>query len=193
MTFTHSIQGCIWHWDDRWYDSLSTNEVTLEPLFTKQTRSYRKISWRLKSARFGFRLSNRSEIWQSTRQQRCQCACQISEWYDHYNIQSRGSEISQDLIVRRPSAIYDCTVSRIPVLTCSCHAYCEQTNITRGYHSSNCLFVHTSINSSTVVLRICKSYHNSSYCYFCQYDNDKYFLSHHTSSRPVSISSNLIS
>ena len=37
-------------------------------------------------------LSNRSEIWLAPRQQRCRDTCQISERYDHYNIQSRGSE-----------------------------------------------------------------------------------------------------
>ena len=41
------------------------------------------------------------EIWQAPRQQRCRDACQISERYDHCNIQSRGFETSQDLRVRR--------------------------------------------------------------------------------------------
>ena len=37
----------------------------------------------------GLDISNRSEIWQAPRQQRCRDACQISERYDHYNIRSR--------------------------------------------------------------------------------------------------------
>ena len=42
--------------------------------------------------------SNRSEIW------RCRDACQISEDYDHYKIQSRSFETSRDLAVRRLTA-----------------------------------------------------------------------------------------
>ena len=33
--------------------------------------------------------------WQASRQQRCRDACQISERYDHYNIQSRGFKTSR--------------------------------------------------------------------------------------------------
>ena len=40
----------------------------------------------LEAVRYGFRLS--------------QIACQISELYEHYNIQSYGFEGSQDLVVR---------------------------------------------------------------------------------------------
>ena len=49
-------------------------------------------------------LSYRSEIWQASRQQRCRDACQISEWYDNSNIQSRFFETSRDLAVRRLTA-----------------------------------------------------------------------------------------
>ena len=48
--------------------------------------------------------SNRSEIWQAPRRQRCRDACQISERYYHYNTQSRGFGTSWDLALRRPSA-----------------------------------------------------------------------------------------
>ena len=62
--------------------------------------SYRKI-WRcLEAPRFGFNFSNGSEVWQAPRQQRCRDARQISERYDHCNIQSRGFETSRNLTVR---------------------------------------------------------------------------------------------
>ena len=51
----------------------------------------------------GLDFSNRFEISQAPRQQRCRDTCQISERYDHYNTQSRGFEPSRDLAVRRPS------------------------------------------------------------------------------------------
>ena len=40
----------------------------------------------------GLDLFGCSEIWQAPWQHCCQDACQISERYDHYNIQSRGFE-----------------------------------------------------------------------------------------------------
>ena len=52
---------------------------------------------------WGLNFANHSDIWQAPRQQRCRDACQISERYDHYNIQSPGFETSRDLAVRRPS------------------------------------------------------------------------------------------
>ena len=52
----------------------------------------------------GLDFSNHSTIWQAPRQQRYQDACQISERYVQYNIQSRGFETSRDLGVRRPTA-----------------------------------------------------------------------------------------
>ena len=51
--------------------------------------SYRNISWSLEAAWFAFDFSKS-----------CWDACQISEEYDHYNIQSRGFETSRDLAVR---------------------------------------------------------------------------------------------
>ena len=52
----------------------------------------------------GFDFSNRCEIWQAAWQRCCQNSCQISERYDHWNIQSHDFETSRDLAVRRPSA-----------------------------------------------------------------------------------------
>ena len=49
----------------------------------------------------GLDFSNRFEIWQAPRQQRCRDACQIPERCDYYNTQSRGFETSRDLAVRR--------------------------------------------------------------------------------------------
>ena len=62
---------------------------------------FREVS---KPRDLGLYFSNRSEILQAHRQQRCQDACQILERQDHYNIQSRGFETSRDLTVRRSSA-----------------------------------------------------------------------------------------
>ena len=45
----------------------------------------------------GLDISNRSDIWQTPRQPRCRDACQNSERYDLYNVQSRGFETSRDL------------------------------------------------------------------------------------------------
>ena len=62
--------------------------------------SYRKISWSLEAARFGFRLFQ--SLWNLTAAlPRC---LSNSEQYYHCNIQSRGFEISQDLTVRRLAA-----------------------------------------------------------------------------------------
>ena len=52
----------------------------------------------------GLYFFNHSKIWQAPQQQCCQDACQISEWYNHYNIQSHGFETSRDPAVRRRSA-----------------------------------------------------------------------------------------
>ena len=49
--------------------------------------SYRKISWSLEAVRFRFRSFNRSDNWQTPREQFCRDPCQISERYDHYNTQ----------------------------------------------------------------------------------------------------------
>ena len=47
-----------------------------------------------------------SVIWQPPRQLRWQHACQISEWYDHYNIQSHDFETSHDLTARPGEAAF---------------------------------------------------------------------------------------
>ena len=49
----------------------------------------------------GLDFSNSSDIWGSPQQQRGRYACQISERYEQYSIQSRGSET---LVVRRLTA-----------------------------------------------------------------------------------------
>ena len=63
--------------------------------------SYRKISWSLEAARFGFGLFQ--WLW-NIRGISAAAVCQISERYDHYNTQSRGFETSRDLAVRRLTA-----------------------------------------------------------------------------------------
>ena len=66
--------------------------------------SYRKISWNLEAARFGFGLFQ--SLWNLT----CISAAvlsrclSISERYDHYSVQSRGFDTSRDLAVRRLTA-----------------------------------------------------------------------------------------
>ena len=49
----------------------------------------------------GLDFSSRSEIWLAHRQRCCRDACQISERYYHYNMQSRDFDTSRDLVVRR--------------------------------------------------------------------------------------------
>ena len=58
--------------------------------------SYRKISWNLEAARFGFKFFNGREIWQAPREQH-----QLSERHNRYDIQSSGVETPRDLAVRR--------------------------------------------------------------------------------------------
>ena len=63
------------------------------------TAGYREVS---EAARLWFRLFQ--SLWNSTGTSAAALyrdACQISELYDHYNIESRGSETSRDLAVRR--------------------------------------------------------------------------------------------
>ena len=48
----------------------------------------------------GLNLTNRSDIWQTPRQQRCRDACRISKRCNHYNIQPRGFESSRGLPFR---------------------------------------------------------------------------------------------
>ena len=52
-------------------------------------------------------LSDRSDIWQSLRQQCCRCACQISKRYDNLKSQSRGFETLRDLTKRRLFGYWD--------------------------------------------------------------------------------------
>ena len=52
-------------------------------------------------------LSDRSEIWQTLRQQCCRCACQISKRYDNLKYRSRGFETSRDLTKRRLFGYWD--------------------------------------------------------------------------------------
>ena len=49
----------------------------------------------LKAARFGFRLSKRSDIWQAPREQRCRDACQISERYDYQKSNGAASSLHE--------------------------------------------------------------------------------------------------
>ena len=65
-------------------------------LLTKQVDVFPQdfVKYRSREIRF--------KIWQTTRQRGCRDACQISERYDHHNIQSRGFDTSRVLAVRRP-------------------------------------------------------------------------------------------
>ena len=51
------------------------------------TARFRDVS---KPQESGLNFSNNSEIWQAPCHQCCWDACQILEWYDHYNTQSHG-------------------------------------------------------------------------------------------------------
>ena len=60
--------------------------------------SYHKISWSPKASKprvWNLDFCDTSDIWQTPRQQRCRDACQISEPYDHHNIQSRFRNITK--------------------------------------------------------------------------------------------------
>ena len=60
--------------------------VTPGPLITKWTKHLTARSGEVSKPRdSGLDFSNRSEIWQAPRQQRCRDACQISKRYDGYN------------------------------------------------------------------------------------------------------------
>ena len=62
------------------------------------TGRYREV-WKFRDSDLDF--FNRSEIWQSHRQQRCRDTSAMLERYDHYNFQSRSFQHSRDLAVRR--------------------------------------------------------------------------------------------
>ena len=95
-------------------EAMWTNQVnnhaadtcTLQGLYSLSGKtSYRKISCSLEDARFGFKLFQ--SLWNLAGTSAVlppRCPCQISERYDHCNIQSRGFEISRDLAVRRLTA-----------------------------------------------------------------------------------------
>ena len=68
--------------------------TTTGSLFTKRTTSNLRISWSSKPWDSALDSSNRSEIWQTSRQQRSKDVCHILERCDYYVIQSR------DLAVR---------------------------------------------------------------------------------------------
>ena len=73
------------------------------PLLTKRTDVLRQDlvkSRLLKPQESSLGFSNHSKLWQAPLQPHCQYACQISEWYNHYGIQSRSFETSRDLAVR---------------------------------------------------------------------------------------------
>ena len=99
----HSHPAKVW---ERMYDTSVSVVDKLSPsiypgpLFTKRSTSYRNISWSLEAARFASRLFQ--SPWNLTGC--CRDACQISERYDHYNIQSRSFETSRDRAVKCPSA-----------------------------------------------------------------------------------------
>ena len=94
----HRIFGDFFN-EITWSPYVITNGLGLYSLSGKT--SCHKASWSLEALKFEFIISNRSEIWQPHRQQCYRDACQISERYDHCNIQSRGFETSRDLAVRR--------------------------------------------------------------------------------------------
>ena len=65
-----------------------------------------------------FKLSYRSEIWQTPRKHCCRDACQISERSDNSKPISRGFEISWDVVVRRSSAYWIEALVSITALSC---------------------------------------------------------------------------
>ena len=67
------------------------------PLFISRRTYYRKIS---KPQHSDLSFSNRSEIRQTPRQQRCRDACPIAERYDHGNTHFRAFETSRDFGVK---------------------------------------------------------------------------------------------
>ena len=62
--------------------------TTTGSLFTERTTSNLEISWSSKPRDSALDCSNRSEIWQTSRQQRCRDVCHILERCDDYVIQS---------------------------------------------------------------------------------------------------------
>ena len=64
-------------------------------------------------------LSDRSENWQTLRQQCCRCACQISKRYDNLKFQSRGFKTLRDLTKRRLFGCWDGAQKGYRPLDCS--------------------------------------------------------------------------
>ena len=96
-TFASAFEQHIWHFInfEHWfYEQHIWHFINFEHWFYKVNlnslsgkTSRRKIS---KPRDSGLDFSSRFEIWQAPRQHRCRDARQISERYNHYNIQPRG-------------------------------------------------------------------------------------------------------
>ena len=114
LYFKSVVFAFLANWHSHWHSS------SLALYSLRARTSYRKISWTFEAMRFGFILPNRSEMWQAPRQQCCRDACQISQRYDHYNIQSRGFETSRDLVVRRVTAQWKEAKIHFVQMFCEC-------------------------------------------------------------------------
>ena len=90
MWFIYSYSSELIH--RHWGNPSSTRKATLG-LFSLTGRLTARS---LEVSKPGLNFSNRSEIWQASRQQRCRDACQFSELYGHYNNHSLGLETSRD-------------------------------------------------------------------------------------------------
>ena len=111
VSYIHISSGTMWVINPSVYLCFVVTDSSASwsnpgPLSTKQTgvfpqNVHKKVS---KPRHLCLKFSNRSEIWQALRQQRCRGTCQISELYGHYNTQCRGFETSRYLTVRCPSA-----------------------------------------------------------------------------------------
>ena len=88
--------------------------------------------------------SNPSEIWQAPRQRCCRDACPISEWYNHYNVQSRGFETSWDLTVRRLTASWGPDIS--------CSLLQSKYAVLLGMHEYN----HTCYSLTWHIYKVCE-------------------------------------
>ena len=99
------VLSCDSRANDRHNDSLNFRHDLFEHFGTSIDWTVRCLTARSRKDTMprnsSLELTNHSEIWQVPRKQRCRDACQISEQYNHYNIQSHGFETSRDLAVRR--------------------------------------------------------------------------------------------
>ena len=86
-----------------WINMVTCINAPSGPQFTK--RADRRLTARSREASRSRDLylewSDRSEIWLAHRQHCCRCACQISDRCDNSNYQSRDSETSRYLTIRR--------------------------------------------------------------------------------------------